>query len=254
MATDKYGMDLARELGAKILSIYSDFPLDDFLQGVADPAKIAGWANLIAASLRDTLPADYPTATNILLQTLGPEHPIDEPMHDAYKMSPAVTYVARYGLEHFDLSMHALYEMAKRSLIAQAGLRYFIVHHYEPTMALLQQWAQDENPQIRRLVSGGTRPRFRLRAGMPSVNMLSSFIEDPRPLLDLLKGLTSDSSRVVRISVAGNLSDIIKDNPDIAYDALRHWQKDANRQTAQTIRNALRYAIKKGDPRALELI
>ena len=58
----------------------------------------------------------------------------------------------------------------------------------------------------------------------------------------------------MRKSVGGNLSDILKDNPDAAYACLTRWRADASKQRLQIVRRALRYAHKKGDPRALALL
>ena len=78
--------------------------------------------------------------------------------------------------------------------------------------------------------------------------------EHPNLLLDLLEPLREDPSHVVRKSVAGALSDLVKDNPETTYATLRRWRRDGSRPTRQIIRQALRHAVEKGDPRARELI
>jgi 3-methyladenine DNA glycosylase AlkC len=173
-------------------------------------------------------------------------------MSDAYKLAPLASFVMRYGLGHFQASMQTLYEMSKRSYVAQVAIRSFIVDYPQDTLVLLHQWALDENDHVRCLVSGGSRPRLRLRV-MPGVNKLMCFIEDPVPLLTLLERMKDDLSYSVRRSVSGNLSDVIKDNPDTAYATMAQWQKGASKQALQVIRNALKHSVKKGDQRAIEL-
>ena len=88
---------------------------------------------------------------------------------------------------------------------------------------------------------------------MPGVTKLEAFIADPEPLLDLLENVHNDPSPMVRESVAGNLSDILKYHPDPAYQRLARWQLDAGKERRQIIRGALKYSLQKGDSRALAL-
>jgi 3-methyladenine DNA glycosylase AlkC len=90
-------------------------------------------------------------------------------------------------------------------------------------LAILSDWAKDENPHVRRLVSEGTRPR------LPWTMQLKPFIEDPRPVLKLLEKLKTDPVLMVRRSVANNLNDIAKDNPDLVVKTLRRWKKSTTK-------------------------
>ena len=72
---------------------------------------------------------------------------------------PQNDFVAKYGLDYFDISMRALYEMTKR-FTAEGAIRAFIQTYPDRTLTLLRQWAQDPNCHVRRLVSEGTRPRL----------------------------------------------------------------------------------------------
>ena len=57
----------------------------------------------------------------------------------------------------------------------------------------------------------------------------------------------------MRRSVANNLNDISKDNPDVAVEtATRWWSDDPN--TRRLVRHGLRTLIKAGDPRALAVL
>ena len=92
----------------------------------------------------------------------------------ALSFIPQNDFVAKYGLDHYDLSMRALYQMTKR-FTAEGAIRAFIQKHPERTLAILAKWAEDDNCHVRRLVSEGTRPR------LPWTMQLKSFIEDPLP-------------------------------------------------------------------------
>ncbi len=251
--SDKFGMDLATELGLRIQTVEPCFPLESFLASFAR-ASNGGWAAQIAVALAEHLPPHYSDALHILRQILGPAHSAESPIPEqGYKLAPIAHFVAQYGQAHFAASMVALAALATRTYAAQVALRSFITHQPELTLAQLHTWTKHPNARIRRLVSDATRPRLRLRI-MPGVNQLTAFIAAPSPLLDLLEHLKDDPSPQVRKSVAGNLSDILKDNPDAAYACLTCWRADASKQRLQIVRHALRYAREKGDPHALALM
>jgi 3-methyladenine DNA glycosylase AlkC len=136
--------------------------------------------------------------------------------------------------------MQALYQMTKR-FSAEGAIRAFLLKHPERTLAILSDWAEDENPHVRRLVSEGTRPR------LPWTMQLKPFIEDPRPVLKLLEKLKTDPVLMVRRSVANNLNDIAKDNPALVVKTLRRWMKIKDEGTQWLIRHAARTLIKQGN-------
>ena len=59
---------------------------------------------------------------------------------------------------------------------------------------------------------------------------------------------------MVRRSVANNLNDIAKDNPDLVVQTLREWQKTKNKGTQWIIRHASRTLVKQGHEEALVLL
>ena len=251
--SDKFGTDIAAELGLRIQKVEPRFALESFLASFAR-ASNGGWNSQIAVALAEHLPPHYPDALRILRPILGPAHPAESPIPDlGYRLAPIAYFVAQYGQAHFAESMAALAALTTRTYAAPVALRSFIVQQPERTMAQLHAWAKHPSARIRRLVSDATRPRLRLRI-MPGVNQLTAFIADPGALLDLLEHLKDDPCPQVRKSVGGNLSDILKDNPDAAYTHLTRWRTDASKQRLQIVRRALRYARKKGDPRALALL
>ena len=83
---------------------------------------------------------------------------------------------------------------------------------------------------------------------------LPVFKRDPAPILPILETLKHDESEYVRRSVANNLNDIAKDNPQIVLDTLREWKKHDNTDMQRLISHALRTLIKAGDTQALELL
>ena len=210
--------------------------------------SFSGRAALIRDSLWEYLPKDYPRALEILLKALPPELPNHEfNGFDGFIIMPMNDFVAKYGLDHYDLSMQALYQMTKR-FTAEGAIRAFILNDPKKTLAILSKWAGDENCHVRRLVSEGTRPR------LPWAIQLKPFIEDPRPVLKVLEKLKRDPELMVRRSVANNLNDIAKDNPDLVVETLRRWSKIDDDGTRWLISHAARTLVKQGNREMLAVL
>ena len=250
---DRFAVDLATFLGERIAPIHPDFDSGAFVETVANSEEPGGWAPQIAAGLRAHLPDDYAEAVDVLIRSLGPPVPIDHAMDEAYREAPLASFVAQFGLDDFEVSMQALYEIGKRSYSAQVAVREFLVRYPDETLDRLKKWTQDEDPQVRRLVSGSTSPRIRLKA-MPGITKLQSIVENPQPVLELLNRLVADPSHPVRESVARSLGDILQDNPEMGYSAIEQWLKKAGSHTRETIRSAVRHAAWRGDPRSMALL
>lgn len=203
---------------------------------------------LITEKLEDYLPKDPEVSIDILIRALPPEiASTGDPSFRGFIIATLTRYVSRNGLQHFDLSMKALYEMTKR-FTAEWDIRPFIVEYPEKTLALLKQWLTDPNMHVRRLVSEGTRTR------LPWGMHLKMFIADPKPVLELLEHLKDDPELYVRRSVANNLNDIAKDHPELVIDTLTRWQKGASEGTQWVIKHATRTLIKDGHNEALALL
>lgn len=202
----------------------------------------------IAHALRHHLPEDYEAALAILLASLGPKLDRTEEFGMApFLYLPHVFFVAAYGLEHFEASMQAQYELTQR-FSAEFSIRAFIERHPERTLARLAAWTQDPSPHVRRLVSEGTRPR------LPWAPRLEVFRQDPRPVLALLELLKDDPELYVRRSVANNLNDIGKDHPALLVETAGRWLIEASEARRSLVRHALRSALKRAEPGALALL
>jgi 3-methyladenine DNA glycosylase AlkC len=201
----------------------------------------------LAHALRQYLPSDYAEAVGVLLRSLTPPLETTEDNGLAvFFYLPHVTFVGLYGLDDFETSMRAQYELTKR-FSAEFSLRPFLIRQPERTLARLSEWTRDPDPHVRRLCSEGTRPR------LPWAPRLPAFIEDPRPVLPLLTALRDDPSLYVRRSVANHLGDIAKDHPELVFKLCAHWLRGASAERKWLLRHALRHPARKGDPTALRL-
>jgi 3-methyladenine DNA glycosylase AlkC len=248
----KYWFDdaLARRLADDIAKHYQPFDVQGFVERVSagvGALELKGRVALFADRLRDHLPPGYPDALDILLQILGPENPKETGMFaEYYWVMPIAAFVERYGLEDFDASMRAIAAITKRNT-GEYCIRPFIERYPERTLGMMSAWATDANVHLRRLASEGLRPR------LPWSRKLDRFIEDPRPIIAVIENLKDDPSRFVQKSVANNLNDILKDNPDLGLETLRRWSPDATPARRWIIGHALRNLTKKGDRAAGEI-
>ena len=248
---NQFGEEIPEKIAGMILAAYPAFDSAAFIRESLDgyePLSLTqrGWR--ITHALRQYLPDDYVAAVEILVASLGPKLDKTEGLGmEPFVYSPHVFFVAEYGLDHYEASMLAQYELTQR-FTAEFSIRPFLERYQESTLARLEMWTKDPGVHVRRLVSEGTRPR------LPWAPRLRGFMEDPKPILALLELLKDDPELYVRRSVANNLNDIGKDHPTILADTTRRWMKDATPERRWLIRHALRSAVKRGEPGALAVL
>lgn len=244
---------LVRRLAADVARVYPSFPTRAFVKQACaglDELELLDRGKHIAAALAQYLPSAYPEAVEVLLRSLGPEHATDElvgvGMAPFYYL-PHVIFVAERGLDHFDLSMRAQYELTKR-FSAESSIRPYIAKDPKRTFAFLRQWARDKNAHVRRLVSEGTRLR------LPWASRVSWLDANPERVLELLELLKDDPATMVRRSVANNLNDLGKVHPELLTRTCAAWLEDASKERRALVEHALRSAVKRGEPDALRLL
>lgn len=248
-----FSPDLAQRLAAAIARVEPDFPSRAFIEQASaglDDLELLDRGKHIAAALAQHLPPAYPAAIDVLLRSLGPEHATDELVGVGmapFFYLPHVLFVAERGLDHFDLSMRAQYELTKR-FSAEASIRPYIANDPDRTFTVLREWARDPNPHVRRLVSEGTRLR------LPWAMRVNWLDRNPGRVLELLELLKDDSASVVRRSVANNLNDLGKVHPKLLFETCGSWLTNASPERRALVEHALRSAIKRGDSGALQLL
>jgi 3-methyladenine DNA glycosylase AlkC len=248
---DSFGPDVATRIAHSIAAVWDGFRVPAFVAEALDgfeELELTPRARHIARALHNHLPSDYDKAIDLLLKSIGPREDGEELSGmAAFYYAPHIFFVAEYGIEHWESSMRAQYEITQR-FTAEYSIRVFLERYPERTLARLREWAADPSPDVRRLVSEGTRPR------LPWAPRLRAFQVDPSPVLDLLEILKDDPSEYVRRSVANNLNDIGKDHLDLLVSTCRRWIEDATSERRWLIRHALRSAIKSGNRSALEVL
>lgn len=245
-------------LARNIELVYPKFNKNDFINesviGIKDLTLI-NRARFIATSLHNHLPFHYEDNIKILLESQIEEHKDTNNFGlSGFYYLPLSSYVAQFGISEkfnkgnnpFDISMNAQYEMTKR-FSCEFSIRYFLIDQELRTLEYLKEWQFDKNPHVRRLCSEGTRPR------LPWGIKLKSFDLNPEPIIPILENLKNDSELYVRRSVANNLGDISKNNPNITFDICHKWLKNTNEELNWLMRHAVRYHAKKKHPEALNI-
>ncbi len=253
------GPELVNLIGESIASVHSDFPQIEFRKRAIaslDDLELKERARHIALALQNTLPADFKSASRILVSSFGPPLTSTEGNGlTVFFYLPHAAFIATAGIDDFEAGMQANHELTQR-FSAEFSIRPFLERYPKQALSLLKKWTKSLNPHVRRLVSEGTRPR------LPWGSRLRVFESKPESTLALLELLKNDPELYVRRSVANHLGDLLKDHPDIIYETCDRWidevvkkstPVDRRNQLFWIIRHAVRLPAKKGIRRAAEL-
>lgn len=244
--------EAARLIGGMIRAAHPAFDVEGYAAEVErriPDKELKDRVLVMSEGLRTRLPQDYPGAVPILLSTLGDELREGEGMFNtSWFLMPVARFVEEYGLDHPELSLDAIEEITRRHT-GEYAIRPYIEYHYAPSMRRIGQWAHSPSHNVRRLASEGVRPR------LPWARTLDIFVGDPQPVLEVLEPLRSDPSEYVRKSVANNLNDISKDNPEVALATVLRWLEESpTAETTWIVKHGLRTLVKQGDQQALALL
>lgn len=201
--------------------------------------------------LQVRLPADFDRALDILLRAL-PE-PLDASLQDddfgEFIWVVPGEYVARHGVQpgRVEASLAFLKEATKR-FSSENAIRPFLADSPDETMQFVRECAEDENYHVRRLASEGIRPLlpWARKVVMPG-----------EAIIEILDRLHADSTRYVTRSVANNLNDLSKSDPDLVLEALDRWRRMARQKQEELewmTRHGLRTLLKQGHGASLEFL
>ncbi|KAK1183875.1 DNA alkylation repair protein [Streptomyces sp. NBS 14/10] len=209
--------------------------------GLSERARTVGDALLADSGL------DYPHLAGAVRKALRRE---DLTGWMIWPVTEAVATAATASgtTEHFDDGLALLAQLTPR-LTGEFALRTFLNTDLERTLATASAWTGSPDPAVRRLASEGTRPKLPWARQVPELN------RNPRATVPLLGELHTDTSSDVRRSVANHLNDISRLDPQLAAETAAQWMDHpAASTTPALVRHAMRTLVKKGDPKALELV
>jgi|LGOV01.1.fsa_nt_gb 3-methyladenine DNA glycosylase AlkC len=188
----------------------------------------------ISTVLGEFLPSDYVEAINILKIVF-----LKLPENMGLEKMVFQDFVEVYGMDNFEKSMEAL-ECFTKDSSSEFAVRRFIVKYPKETMSQMIVWASSNDIHVRRLASEGSRPR------LPWAIALPKFKSNPKEVLEILEILKDDESEYVRRSVANNLNDISKDNPDVVKEITKNWIGQ-NQNRDKLLKHGCRTLLKASD-------
>lgn len=208
----------------------------------------------ITTILKNFLPADYKEAiTKIfeLLDYVKNTQPDFSKIDDTkfgltLEYGPVLdNYVEQYGLDDYETSVKAI-EKITQFTSCEFSVHPFIIKYPDKMMQQMLVWSKHEHWGVRRLASEGCRPRLPWAMALPNLK------ENPAPIIPILENLKNDPARFVRLSVANNLNDIAKDNPQTVIDLMKRWQGES-KEVDWIIKHGSRTLLKQGNPEMMEL-
>ena len=236
-----YNKNLITNLSNEILKYYPAFKQQEFSRSVFNKhwkdKELKQRMRHIAECLHQHLPANYKKTINILKPVAT--------QFNRFEYLFFQDFVECYGLDDFKTSISAL-EHFTQFASSEFAVRVFIIQDEKRMMKQMLIWAKSDNHHVRRLASEGCRPR------LPWARALPCFKKNPQPVLKILQTLKNDESEYVRRSVANNLNDISKDNPEITLDLAQQWM-EKNKNTNRLVKHACRTLLKQGNQQALKL-
>jgi len=237
----KYVIDFVGALASVGYSIEQNELLNNVYDASWAERELKDRMRHLTISIRAALPENYPTSIGLLRKI--------SPLLTNYSFENMIfpDFVEQFGLHDWECSLPAL-EQFTQSASAEFAVRPFIIMDQEKMMSQMLRWAKHTTPSVRRLATEGCRPR------LPWAVALQAFKTDPAPILPILDLLKMDDSESVRRSVANNLNDISKDNPEITLKVANEWNKFEGQKIRRVIGHGLRSLVKGGDTQALSIL
>ena len=196
------------------------------------------------AVMHQFIPTDFPQAAETLVKLINSltDAGITEGSVE-YMFLPE--YIETYGINHFQESVEVMEQVTKFTS-GEFAVRPFLVKYGNQMLSQMILWSQHDHYLVRRLATEGSRPR------LPWAIALPEYKKNPVELLPILHRLINDPTEIVRRSVANNLNDIAKDNPQVVIDFVKEYLGKSE-QFDRTLKHACRTLLKQACPDTLAL-
>lgn len=220
---DYYDLAYARMLGTKLNTVAPHFDVDRFCDLLTDRLEHLEFNDrqvLLATTVHECLGEPYPTALKRFHRILGPELPGSLGMFtQGFWLWPLGKYVELYGAEYFEESTAFSKELTKR-FTSEFCLRPVASRFPERTMHLMVEWSLDPNQRVRRCASECLRIR------LPWAKRLYVALDHFDLYVRILSNLRNDPDKTIQKSVANNLNDLYREQPDKFESILALWQQE----------------------------
>ncbi|MCF6347367.1 MAG: DNA alkylation repair protein [Flavobacteriaceae bacterium] len=233
-----------------IKQILHDFDKTSFLNQIYDneweQRELKQRMRHIVLMLKPHLPVNYNELIKTVLEIIQQlqKNKVNEA---SFEWMFLPEFVELYGLDKddFKVSIKA-FESITQFTSCEFAVRPFIIKYPEQMISQMLSWSNHKHAMVRRLSSEGCRPRLPWAMAIPALK------SDPTPIIPILENLKIDTSESVRRSVANNLNDISKDNPNTVIELIKKW-KGKTKETDWLVKHASRTLLKQGNAEMMEL-
>jgi len=243
-----YNQEFFNEFTSRLQPVIPDFNRSSFLNTIFDNE----WENRelkqrmrhISIVLKKHLSEDYNQNVNSIVEIIQ-QLQKEGFKEDSLEFMFFPDFIEVYGLTNYETSIRA-FEQITQFTSCEFAVRPFIIKYEKEMIEQMLLWSTHKHPMVRRLATEGCRPRLPWAMAIPSLK------ENPAPILPILENLKNDDSESVRRSVANNLNDISKDNPNTVINLVKKWQ-GATHETDWLIKHACRTLLKQGNSEVMGL-
>lgn len=228
---DYYDLKYLESLSGKISSITEYFDKSTFLEltkSQIDRLEFNQRQELIAKALYDSINLDYNRTISVFTQILGPELKGNSgAFSEGWWLWPIGKYVEFYGDVHFETTINFSRELTKR-FTSEYCMRPLIREYPEKSISVLKDWSKDKNERVRRLSSECLRIR------LPWAKKLYTALEYFEDYFIILSNL-KDDDKYIQKSVANNLNDLYKENPEKFKFIVDSWTEESMSKSTKWI-------------------
>ena len=218
---DYYDYEYLKFLSDLIAGQYEGFDKKTFFELTKNIEKLEfnQRQELVATALYKSFDLDYENTVAVFYKILGEELKGNSgAFSEGWWLWPIGKYVEIYGEEHFQISIDFSKELTKR-FTSEYCMRPLIKKYPEASLKILYDWSKDDNERVRRLSSECLRIR------LPWAKKLYTALEYFDAYVEILTNLKDDKDKYIQKSVANNLNDLYKENPEKFYDIVNKWQE-----------------------------
>ena len=243
---DIYSVNFYENFGQAVAEVHPDFDKQKFIETIyEDDFSKKEWKERMKHTtvvLHQFMPQNFPEAV-LLIDKIIENLKKNKFTEGNLAFIFFADYIEMYGLEYFKTSAKAFISITQ-FISCEFAVRPFILKYKEKMIEEMVKWSLHDNHHVRRLASEGSRPRLPWAMAIPFLK------KDPACILSILENLKNDPSEYVRRSVANNLNDIAKDNPQIVLEIAGKW-KGITKETDAIIKHGCRTLLKQGHPEIL---
>ena len=229
---DYYDIDYLESFSKKIANVTDDFDRKKFLQLTKlniNELEFKDRQVFIAKALHETIDLNYDQTLLIFTKILGPELKGNSgAFSEGWWLWPVGTYAELYGGKSFDSTVKFSKELTKR-FTSEYCMRPIIKNYPEKTLEVLKSWSQDDNERVRRLSSECIRIR------LPWAKKLYTALEYFEDYYIILTNLKDDEDKYIQKSVANNLNDLYKEDPEKFNYIVDSWTEESMSKVTEWI-------------------